>query len=63
MSTVVVVAGDLYAATSIGNHSRVSTLDVLETTVCIEKKDDCAWTHARAAALLAEDSRVCTNQV
>jgi|UPI000220CE51 hypothetical protein len=58
-----VVAGDLCAATSVGNQSTVSTLDVLITATCAETRAESAWGEARLAALLAEESRVSNLQV
>jgi hypothetical protein len=50
-----VVAGDLYATASVGNHV-VSTLDVLESAVEAEKSAMCSYQHASAAVVCAQET-------
>jgi hypothetical protein len=50
-----VVAGDLYATSSVGNHV-VSMLDVLESVVEAEKCVMCSYQQASAAVVCAQET-------
>jgi hypothetical protein len=50
-----VIAGDLCATTSVGNHV-VSTLDVLESAVEAEKCAMCSYQQASATVICAQET-------